>query len=242
MEVIYLLCPEGGYELCLRASTNSLATPDNLARWGKVVDSSCKLCVNTDQPNSKTTAILGHILNSCPKMLDRYEWRHNGVLAYLYGLMIDSKPPGITIYADIEGAKVNGGTVPPDIMVTPQRPDMVIINKNTTPSTVFLVELTCPFTRNIVAANVRKRARYEFLASDIQEAGYLCYNLPFEIGSRGHVTLSNKNIISQICHVTGVKKIQQVIKNCSKLVLLASYSIFNARSSHEWTGQEYHKP
>ena len=122
----------------IRASTNSLATPDNLARWGKVVDSLCKLCVNTDQPNSKTTATLGHILNSCPKMLDRYEWRHNGVLAYLYGLMMDSKPPGITIFADIEGAKVNGGTVPPDIMVTPQRPDMVIINKNTTPSTVFL--------------------------------------------------------------------------------------------------------
>ena len=99
--------PRGVMSFAMRASTNSLATPDNLARWGKVVDSSCKLCLNTDQPNSKTTATLGHILNSCPKMLDRYEWRHNSVLAYLYGLMMDSKPPGITIYADNEGAKVN---------------------------------------------------------------------------------------------------------------------------------------
>ena len=161
--------PRGVMSFAMRAATNALATPDNLARWGKVVDSSCKLCYNSEQPNNKTTATLGHILNSCPQMLDRYEWRHNGVLAYLYDIMMNSKPPGITIYADIEGAKVNGGTVPPDIMITSQRPDMVIINKNSTPSTVYLVELTCPFTRNIAAANTRKRARYEFLASDIKD-------------------------------------------------------------------------
>ena len=119
---------------------------------------------------------------------------------------------------------------------------MEIVNKNTTPYTVFLVELTCPFTRNIAAANTRKRARYEFLSSDIQEAGFRCLSLPFEIGSRGHVTLSNRNTLTQICRVAGVKKIQQVIRNCSKLVLLASYSIYNARSSQDWTGQEYLKP
>ena len=205
-----------------------------------MVDSSCKLC--SDPPNSKTTATLGHILNSCPKMLERYEWRHNGVLAYLYAVMVDCKPPGISIYADIVGAKVNGGTVPPEIIITSQRPNLVIINKNTTPSTVFLVELTCPFTRNIRAANTRKRARYEFLAADIKEAGYTCMNIPFEIGSRGHVTLSNRNTLLQICHVTGVKKIQQVIRNCSKLVLLGSYIIYNARNSQDWTGQDYLKP
>ena len=137
---------------------------------------------------------------------------------------------------------MNGGTVPPDVMVTSQRPDMVILNTNTTPSTVPLVELTCPFTRNITAANTRKRKRYELLTSDIQEAGFTCMNLPFEIGSRGHVTLSNKNTLSSICKVTGVKKIQHVIRNCSKLVLLASYSIYNARSCHDWTGQDYLKP
>ena len=120
--------------------------------------------------------------------------------------------------------------------------DMVIINKNTTPSTVLLVELTCPFTRNITAANTRKRERYEFLSCDIKEAGFTCMNLPFEIGSRGHVTLSNMNTISSICKVTGIKKIQHVIRNCSKLVLLASYFIYNARSCHDWTGQDYLKP
>ena len=233
--------PRGVMGFAMRASTNSLATPDNLARWGKVVDISCKLC-SSDQPNSRTTATLGHILNNCPKMLDRYEWRHNGVLAYLYQVMMDSKPASITIHADIEGAKINGGTVPPDILVTAQRPDMVIIDRKTTPPTVYLVELTCPFTRNIEAANTRKRTRYEFLATDIQELGFQCHNFPFEIGSRGHVTLHNRGTLSHLCHVTGIRKTQQVIKNCSKLVLLASYTIFNARKTEDWSGQAYLKP
>ena len=87
----FIYCvPRGVMSFAMRASTNSLATPDNLARWGRVVDSSCQLC-SSEQPQSKTTATLGHILNSCPKMLDRYEWRHNSVLAYLYQVMMESK-------------------------------------------------------------------------------------------------------------------------------------------------------
>ena len=207
-----------------------------------MVNSSCQLCFYSEQPQRKTTATLGHILNNCPKMLERYEWRHNSVLAYLYQVMMESKPDGIKIYADIEGAKINGGTVPPDIMITPQRPDMVIIKNTTTPPTVYLVELTCPFTRNIDAANRRKRERYEFLAADIKDAGYQCINLPFEIGSRGHVTRQNRITLSQLCSVTGVKRAQQVIKNCSKIVLLGSYSIYNSRRSHDWSGQAYLKP
>ena len=114
--------------------------------------------------------------------------------------------------------------------------------RKTIPPTVYLVELTCPSTRNIEAANTRKRTRYEFLATDIQELGFQCHNFPFEIGSRGHVTLHNRGTLSHLCHVTGIRKTQQVIKNCSKLVLLASYTIFNARKTEDWSGQAYLKP
>ena len=60
-------------------------------------------------------------------MLDRYEWRHNGVLSYLYQELSDKKPESMQIYADLEGAKVSGGTVPPTIVITAQRPDLVTI-------------------------------------------------------------------------------------------------------------------
>ena len=74
------------------------------------------------------------------------------------------------------------------IMITNSRPDLVIVNTNTNTTTLMLVELTIPFTSNIEAANRRKRERYEFLTSDIKEAGYNCNNLPLELGSRGHIT------------------------------------------------------
>ena len=65
-------------------------------------------------------------------------------------------------------------------MVTTSRPDLVIINENTTPTTVLLVELTITFTRNIDAANTRKRTRYEFITSDVENTGYKCTNLLLE--------------------------------------------------------------
>ena len=91
----------------VRASTNSLATPDNIARWGKVVDPHCKVCLVEGQPGNRVVGTLGHVLNSCSKMLDRYEWRHNGVLCYLYNTLRDAKLPGFTVYADLEGAQVS---------------------------------------------------------------------------------------------------------------------------------------
>ena len=224
----------------MRASTNSLATPDNLARWGKVVDTSCKLCQEQNKPN--TTATLGHILNNCPRMLDRYEWRHNGIVAYLYETFSKQKTDGLRVFADIEGAKVNGGTIPADIMITTQRPDIVIVNTNTTPTSVLLVELTVPFTRNIEAANTRKRLRYEYLASDIEDNGYRCSNMPLEIGSRGHITARNRETIIHLCHTFKIGKFSNVIKCCSKLALLGSYSIFIGRNSSDWSGSGLLKP
>ena len=56
--------PRGVMSWAIRACTNSLATPDNLARWGKVVDSTCKM------EGCNFVATLGHILLNCKKMLD----------------------------------------------------------------------------------------------------------------------------------------------------------------------------
>ena len=53
------------------------------------------------------------------------------------------------------------------------------MNEGPRSRSVMLVELTIPFT--IEAANKRKRERYEFLSSDINNAGYRCSNLPLEV-------------------------------------------------------------
>ena len=47
------------------------------------------------------------------------------------------------MYTDLNGYRVNGGTLPPDLCETQQRPDLVVIMKATTK--VLLVELTIPW-------------------------------------------------------------------------------------------------
>ena len=61
-----------------RAATNSQATPDNLARWGRIVDPRCKLCTHSP-------CTLGHTLSSCTVALnqERFDYRHDSVLLYL---------------------------------------------------------------------------------------------------------------------------------------------------------------
>ena len=60
-------------------------------------------------------------------------------------------------------------------------------------------------------------------------------NVTNEISTRGVVNTRNKAVLTQLCHAMKVTKASAVIKNCSKLALLGSYSI-NARYSMEWSG------
>ena len=91
---------------------------------------------------------------------------------------IENLPQHIQVFADLEGHKVNGLTIPPHIVVTSSRCDLVIIDSSTQPATVYLFELTICFEceDNIAAANRRKYERYTALSEDIKEAGYSCRN------------------------------------------------------------------
>ena len=68
----------------------------------------------------------------------------------------------------------------------------MLIHKSATPHTVCLFELSVSFERNIEQAHTRKKNRYAYLEQDIKDAGYNCLNIPFEVGSRGHLTQSNR--------------------------------------------------
>ena len=72
--------------------------------------------------------------------------------------------------------------------------------------------------------------------------GFKCLNLPLEIGTRGVVNTRNRAVLTQLCHGVKVNKVSSVIKNCSKLALLGSYTIWNARYSQDWSGGGFLKP
>ena len=125
---------------------------------------------------------------------------------------MENKPEGFQLYADLEGARVNinGGTIPLEIIVSTSRPDLAIVNSNTSPTTVILLELTMPFTANIDAANAKKGNRYQFVTSDIQEAGFTYRNLPLKVESRGQLTPRKREKLIYIYHTFKVRKYQQI--------------------------------
>ena len=116
--------PRGIMSFALKSVTNSLATPDNLKRWGKRQLSQCPLCSNN--------GTLHHILNYCPVALSqgRYTWRHNSVLYHMTKVILNEKPEALEILADLPGLNLNGGTIPPDVITTQLKPDLVILNRS----------------------------------------------------------------------------------------------------------------
>ena len=58
---------EGVMAWAARATTNCLATPDNFAKWKRIVDPKCPLC-------SVSPCTLGYMLSNCQEALDRFEW------------------------------------------------------------------------------------------------------------------------------------------------------------------------
>ena len=51
--------------------------------------------------------------------------------------MNKGKTDQITVFTDIPGHSINGGTLPPDVIVINQRPDIVIINRTEKKNALF---------------------------------------------------------------------------------------------------------
>ena len=69
------------------------------------------------------------------------------MLSYITQTVKESLPGNVPVFADLDGHKVNGGTIPPHIMITSSRCDLAVIDSSTTPATVYLFELTVCFER-----------------------------------------------------------------------------------------------
>ena len=146
------------------------------------------------------------------------------------------------VYCDLEGARVNGVTIPPDILVTASKPDLVLVDRSATPTRVDLVELTVPWDSGAEGARVRKELRYATLVEDIREQGLQCHHTTLEIGARGLINPRNRGNIAWLCSLAREGKVKRVTSTLSRLALLGSYSIWVARRSQDWTSGSLLKP
>ena len=124
-----------------------------------------------------------------------------------------------------------------NIMVTASRPDLVVMDTGSSPQTIYLLELTVCFEKigSFESANERKRTRYTGLAADLEEKGYRVLNIPFEVGSRGQLSLDNKSSLATLHRLCKPQvKFKKFCENICKTSLLCSYSIYLSRSE-PWT-------
>ena len=179
--------PKGTMKWLLNASIDTLPTKVNLKQWGKVTNNEKCFC------GQRQT--LNHILNCCVVSLDqgRYTYRHDSILNYIQKCLDNTK---YTCYTDIQGHQTQGGgTLPPDIIVTTLKPDIVVIDKKT--KTLDIFELTVPGETRISTAHNLKFEKYQHFISDIQ--AYRVSVHPFEVGSHtGYISRENKDRLKKL--------------------------------------------
>ena len=224
--------PKGTLKFIINSSINTLPTRANLKLWGSSSSDKCKLCGRKETTN--------HILSSCPTALQqgRYTYRHNRVLEEITDRIDTSS---FSFYSDLKDHSISGGTVPPEILVTAEKPDIVIIDNTAAritgigKSKVIIIELTCPWEERLEKAREHKTEKYSSLIHDIQATGHEVAFIPLEIGVRGIINRSNKSSIREIaeyCRKETTPK--QLTQELSKQAVTGSYFIFLSRNEKEW--------
>jgi hypothetical protein len=92
----------------------------------------------------------------------------------------------VKLYCDLDGLQAPGGrSIPADIMVQAQRPDLVIFDRSVYGRfRIALVELTCPWDMDAKRAEERKTARYADLKEKLGNQGWDCNLYLIEVGAR----------------------------------------------------------
>ena len=156
--------------------------------------------------------------------------RHNSVLKHLTKELLKTKPDDLLIYSDLRGHDFNGGTIPPDILTTTSRPDLVFVYGKS--KQIKLFELTCSFEDNINSANITKFEKYDDLKKDLESAGWKTELVPFEVGSRGYISKRNIASITKMAKLAHMKKRHKsLMTDLSKISLLCSSTIFKHSNS-----------
>jgi hypothetical protein len=113
------------------------------------------------------------VLVHCKHTLDqgRLTWRHGSVLIHITGCLKSALVGNSTVelYCDLDGLQATGGrSIPADVMVQAQRPDLVIVDHSVYGRfRIALVELTCPWDTDAKRAKEHKTTRYADLKEEL---------------------------------------------------------------------------
>ena len=122
---------------------------------------------------------------------------------------------------------------PPTICPTDLRPDIVIWSESL--KKVIIIELTCPAEENIVAAQVRKSARYlelQNLIKTFTKGSWTSKALTIEVGARGFVARSMSSCLRRLGFSS--RSTSHICRSVSLITARCSYAIWCARTQKKW--------
>ena len=91
----------------------------------------------------------------------------------------------MTLFSDMPGYQApHGGTIPPHILVTAIKPDIVIVSSVSQEVIVF--ELTCPWDANLVRSHNFKAEKYAPLIADLSQRFVVSFSA-VEVSARGQI-------------------------------------------------------
>ena len=214
--------PHGQLSWLMRACTDCLPSYANLRRWGKVLSDKCALC------NKRET--MRHALSNCDTALNqgRLTFRHDSILLHIVKQMRASKQhSNKRIIADVPGYRLpDGGTVPPELVVTQKKPDIVLIEEKSNKVELFELTSCADSMENISAAQARKKIRYRELKEDLN-ASLKC----FEVCALGNIPSHSRETIR---YLVGKKTARDCFTKLAKIAISDSYYILNRRRDTEW--------
>jgi hypothetical protein len=210
---------------------DTLPTFTSLRRWGKRALVNCQLCGNM----VKQTLFL--VLVHCKHTLDqgRLTCRHDSVLSYIAGCLKSTLvgKSMVELYCDLDGMQASGGeSIPADIMVQAQRPDLVILDRSVHGRhAILLVELTCPWDTVAKRAEECKTPRYADLKTALSNEGWDCSLYLIKVRARGHILKLLFWAWVPVGHRSGIG---QMMKDVSRISLVCSFAIFQVRNDPAW--------
>ena len=211
--------PKNIFNFTIRYINNSLPTQKNLVKWGLVNTPECSFCLH---PQS-----LLHIVAACQSCLERFTWRHDSVLNFMWKTFQINK---CKIYADLAES-------PSPSMITGDeyRPDLLIITPD---NVLYITELTVGFETNLHNNVKRKEARYKEL---IKQQSKNFKSVKFVNLSISSLGVFDKECLSflEMLDTIGLDKNHQkyCIKKIMSIAIRTTYYIFCCRNK-EWSNPE----
>ena len=140
------------------------------------------------------------------------------------------------IISDLKGRSLSGLNVPPEVLVTSARADLVIHYSNA--DVIKIIELTVPFETNIEKEHTFNTNKYATLIQDIKDKHISSELTCVEVGCIGYVSESNKIRITAILKSLDIKPSKRQGKeltlSLSKIALLTSFIIFKCKDEPQW--------